>query len=62
MHNLMFTPTKYKLMNVADGHVFEDGEWTLADPQSEKLSLVRAIYENKKFNPRNDLDGLYRYA
>ncbi|MCF0168059.1 MAG: cysteate synthase [Bacteroidales bacterium] len=58
----MFTPTKYKLMNVADGHVFEDGEWTLADPQSEKLSLVRAIYENKKFNPRNDLDGLYRYA
>lgn len=49
-------------MNVADGHRFEDKGWTLADPQAESPSLVRAVYENRLFTPREDLDGLYRYA
>ena len=49
-------------MNVADGHRFEDKGWTLADPQAESPSLVRAVYENRRFTPREDLDGLYRYA
>ena len=49
-------------MNVADGHRFEDKGWTLADPQAESPSLVRAVYENRQFTPREDLDGLYRYA
>ena len=57
-----FKATDYKLMNVADGRVFEDGGWTLADAQSPSPSLVRAVYSQKKFTPRDDLDGLYRYA
>lgn len=60
--NKRFKPTSYKLMNVADGRIFEDEGWTLADPQSSTPSLVRAVYENKKFNPRRSLQGLYRYA
>lgn len=56
----MFTPTKYNLMNVSDGRVFEDNGWSLADPQSSNASLIRAQYG--KFQPREDLDGLYRYA
>ena len=59
---MKFEPTKYKLMNVGTGRIFEDGEWTLADPQAPSPSLVRAVYDNKKFTPRDDLDGLYRYA
>ena len=59
---MKFQGTKYKLMNVATGRVFEDRGWTLADPEGETPSLVRAVYENKKFTPRDDLDGLYRYA
>lgn len=59
---MKFEPTKYQLMNVGTGRIFEDGEWTLADPQASSPSLVRAIYENKMFTPRKDLDGLYRYA
>ena len=59
---MKFEPTKYKLMNVGTGRIFEDGEWTLADPQAPSPSLVRAVYDNKKFTPREDLDGLYRYA
>lgn len=54
--------TKYHLVNVADGREFEDSGWTLADPESESPSLVRAVYENKLFTPREDLDGIYRYA
>lgn len=59
---MKFSPTKYQLMNVVNGHMLEDSGWTLADPQSPSPSLVRAIYETKQFTPRNDLDGIYRYA
>lgn len=59
---MRFTKTKYHLQNVFDGHEFEDKGWTLADPDSKAPSLVRAVYENKTFNPRPELDGIYRYA
>lgn len=59
---MKFKQTKYHLINVADGRKFEDSGWTLADPESESPSLVRAVYENKLFTPREDLDGIYRYA
>ena len=49
-------------MNVATGRVFEDRGWDLADPQGGSPSLVRAVYAQKQFTPRNDLNGLYRYA
>lgn len=58
----MFKPTKYKLVNVGTGRVFEDEGWTLADPEATSPSLVRAVYENTKFTPRENLKGLYRYA
>ena len=58
----MFKPTKYKLVNVGTGRVFEDEGWTIADPEATSPSLVRAVYENTKFTPREDLKGLYRYA
>ena len=47
---------------MADGREFEDSGWTLADPEYESLSLIQAVYENKRFTPREDLDGIYRYA
>lgn len=58
----MFKPTKYKLVNVGTGRVFEDEGWTIADSEATSPSLVRAVYENTKFTPREDLKGLYRYA
>lgn len=58
----MFKPTKYKLVNVGTGRVFEDEGWTIADPEATSPSLVRAVYENTKFTPREDLKGIYRYA
>ena len=49
-------------MNVATGRIFDDEGWTLADPESPEPSLVRAVYANTKFTPREDLSGIYRYA
>lgn len=57
-----FKPTRYTLVCCADGHCFEDAGWSLADPQCKCPSLVRADYEQKKFNPREELEGMYRYA
>lgn len=59
---MRFKGTKYSLINVSDGHEFEDTGWTLADTESPSPSLIRAEYENKNFNPREELDGIYRYA
>jgi cysteate synthase len=49
-------------MNVGTGRIFEDKGWTLSDPENSSPALTRAVYENKQFAPRTDLDGLYRYA
>lgn len=59
---MRFKPTQYKLVNVKTGREFEDAGWTLADPECSEPALVRAVYANKKFTPREDLDGIYRYA
>ena len=58
----MFKPTNYQLKNVGTGRIFPDEGWTLADPQAPSPSLVRAVYEHRQFNPRKELNGLYRYA
>ena len=59
---MKFKQTKYHLCNIADGHRFEDTGWVLSDPSSDAPSLVRAVYEDIQFTPRENLDGIYRYA
>lgn len=59
---MIFTPTKYRLMTCATGRVFDDAGWTLADPECDTPSMVRAVYEDKKFEVRNDLDGFYKFS
>ena len=53
---------KYKLMNVADGRIFEDEGWTLDDPKGTTPSTVRAIYEHKQLQVGDDHLGLYKFA
>ncbi len=59
---MSFKPTKYTLVNCGNGRKFEDAGWTLTDPEATSPYLVRAEYENKQYNPREELDGFYRYA
>lgn len=50
---MKFKPTKYRLQNVKDGHLFTDEGWMLSDPDSTSPSLIRAVYENDKFCARS---------
>lgn len=59
---MTFTPTKYRLMNCATGRIFDDAGWTLADPECDTPAMVRAVYEDKKFEISDDLDGFYRFS
>lgn len=59
---MRFKATKYSLVNIRTGREFEDKGWTLSDPMGGEPSLIRAVYQNKKFTPRDELDGIYRYA
>ncbi|MCQ2142993.1 MAG: cysteate synthase [Bacteroidales bacterium] len=59
---MKFSETKYRLVNVSNGNEFEDRGWTLSDPEGGEPSLIRAVYANPRFTPREDLDGIYRYA
>ena len=53
---------KYRLMNVADGRIFDDNGWTLDDPEGKTPSLVRAIYEQKQLHVGDERLGLYKFA
>jgi cysteate synthase len=57
-----FKPTKYILESIATGKQFEDEGWTLAAPQEEKPSLIRAIYDKKQINVKDDSWGFYKFA
>ena len=57
-----FTPTRYRLMNVATGRIFEDKGWSLTDPLGTSPSLIRAVYDSKQFTPDPEFEGIYRYA
>jgi len=59
---MKFTPTKYSLETVATGRRFEDKGWSLSDPLCETPSLIRAVYDNPRFTPRDKFQGIYRYA
>jgi cysteate synthase len=57
-----FQPTKYKLQSFKTGKIFQDEGWTLDAPGEDSPSLIRAIYENKQLNVRDDSCGLYKFA
>ena len=55
-----FTPTKYDLLCVATGEVFEENGWSLDCPTCESPSLIRAQYAKKQLTVYDD-SGLYKY-
>ena len=59
---MAFIPTKYKVQCVADGRIGEDSGWMLDFPNCEKPSLIRAIYEKKQLEVKEENGGLYRFA
>jgi cysteate synthase len=54
--------SNYKLQSVKTGSIFCDSGWQL-DPEGEKNpTLVRAVYEKKQIDVKDDCYGLYKFA
>jgi cysteate synthase len=60
--NNQFTKTKYQLQSVKTGKIFDDAGWTLDAPGETEPSLVRAIYEKKQLEVKDDSYGIYKFA
>ena len=54
--------TEYKLQNIAAGDIFDDTGWLLSDPNYSKPSLIRAVYNNKQLNLKDDSHGFYKFS
>ncbi len=57
-----FEKTRYFLQSVKTGRTFPDAGWTMEAPGETEPTLIRAIYENRRFTLRDDLPGLYQFA
>ena len=56
-------PTSYTLENCATKRQFNDETgWMLADPQHKDPALVRAIYEKKQIEFKDNSYGIYKFA
>jgi len=54
--------TKYQLKSVATGKVFNDTGWVLEAPGESQPSLVRAVYDKKQLNLKDDSYGNYKFS
>ncbi|MCF6332683.1 MAG: cysteate synthase [Draconibacterium sp.] len=57
-----FIPTNYKLQSVKSGKIFNDEGWTLEAPGETEPTLIRAIYEKKQIEVKDNSWGLYKFA
>ena len=57
-----FTSTKYTLQSVKSGKIFSDEGWTLDAPGESDPTLIRAIYEKKQIDVKDNSYGLFRFA
>jgi cysteate synthase len=60
--NSTFTKTNYLLQSVKSGKTFEDTGWMLDAPNEKDPTLIRAIYEKKQLDVKDDSWGLYKFA
>lgn len=54
--------TKYHLQSIANRKTFEDEGWTLNAPGEDTPGLVRAIYEKKQIDVKDNSFGLFKFA
>ena len=55
-------PTKYTLENCENKNKFNDSGWLLADPNHPTPALIRAIYEKKQIEFKDNSYGIYKFA
>jgi len=57
-----FSPTKYILKSFKTGKEFNDEGWMLDAPGEAEPTLIRAIYDKKQIEVKDDSWGLYKFA
>lgn len=57
-----FQATQYKLESVKSGKRFDDAGWTLDAPGESDPSLIRAIYEKKQLEVKDNSLGIYKFS
>lgn len=57
-----FTKTNYQLQSVKTGKIFNDAGWTLDAPGETEPTLIRAVYEKKQLEVKDESWGLYKFA
>jgi len=57
-----FTKTNYQLQSIQTGKVFENNGWTLDAPGETEPTLIRALYEKKQLEVKDESWGIYRFA
>jgi cysteate synthase len=57
-----FSPTSYQLQSLYSGRIYDDAGWMLEAPDEEKPALLRAVYQKKQIEFRDDSWGLYKFA
>ena len=57
-----FSPTKYILKSFKTGKEFKDAGWMLDAPGEAEPTLIRAIYDKKQIDVKDDSWGLYKFA
>ena len=57
-----FRATQYKLQSCKTGRIFDDQGWMLSDPQDNVASLIRALYEKKQIEIKDNSYGIYNFA
>jgi len=54
--------TKYTLQSIASRKIFMDSGWLLDAPNEIEPGLIRAIYEKKQIDVKDDDYGIYKFA
>ncbi len=57
-----FKPTPYILESVNTGKQFKDEGWTLDAPGEQHPTLIRAVYEKKQIEVKDESYGIFRFA
>ena len=60
--NKDFKPTEYILESVKTKKIFKDEGWTLEAPGEETPTLIRALYNKKQIQVKDDSYGIYKFA
>ena len=59
---LQLDKTKYTLLSTYSGKIYEDTGWMLEAPNEDKPGLIRAIYDKKQLQVKDNGYGIYKFA